>query len=160
MLGFFKKSDYYHPLIIWLILLLWYLVFADKFFSGPRSTFDNFISEQAFWFFNQTPTEADDITIVAIDEASRRHLNLKWPWKRSVTAELIKDIASFSPKIIGIDIVFSGKSPEEEDRALMADRLQTSWHNNHGTEKLLPLLDKGFDSTKSDVLQEKMSENA
>ena len=120
MLGFFKKSDYYHPLIIWLILLLWYLVFADKFFSGPRATFDNFISEQAFWFLNKTPKEADDITIVAIDEASRRHLNLKWPWKRSVTAELIKDIASFSPKIIGIDIVFSGKSPEEEDRALIS----------------------------------------
>ena len=120
MIGFFKKSDYYHPLIIWLILLLWYLAFADKFFQSPRITFDNFISEQAFWFLNQTPKEANDITIVAVDEASRRHLNLKWPWKRSVTAELIKDIASFSPKIIGIDIVFSGESSETEDKALIS----------------------------------------
>jgi putative nucleotidyltransferase with HDIG domain len=57
---------------------------------------------------------------VAIDESSRRQLNLKWPWKRSVTARLIRDIASYSPEVIGLDIVFSGKSEEEEDKALIS----------------------------------------
>jgi putative nucleotidyltransferase with HDIG domain len=112
------KKDYFHPFIIWLLLLFWYLIFADKFFSAPQSKLDNFVSEQSFWFFNQPPKETEDITIVAIDEASRRHLNLKWPWKRSITARLIRDIASYSPEVIGLDIVFSGKSEEEEDKAL------------------------------------------
>ncbi len=120
MFGFIKEKDYFHPLVIWLVLLLWYLIFASQFFSAPQSKLDNLVAEQSFWFFNQPPKEAEEITIVAIDEASRRRLNLKWPWKRSVTARLIDNIASFSPKVIGLDIVFSGKSEEGEDRALIS----------------------------------------
>jgi putative nucleotidyltransferase with HDIG domain len=120
MFGFIWKKDYIHPFIIWTLLLLWYLIFADKFFSAPQSKLDNFVTEQSFWFFNQPPKQIENITIVAIDEASRRHLNLKWPWKRSITARLIRDIASYSPEVIGLDIVFSGKSEEEEDKALIS----------------------------------------
>jgi putative nucleotidyltransferase with HDIG domain len=115
-----RKKDYFHPFIIWLLLLLWYLIFADNFFSTPQRKLDHFVTEQSFWFFNQPPKETEDITIVAIDEVSRHHLNLKWPWKRSVTARLIRDIASYSPEVIGLDIVFSGKSEEEEDKALVS----------------------------------------
>jgi putative nucleotidyltransferase with HDIG domain len=114
------KKDYFHPFVIWLLLLLWYLIFADNFFSAPQSKLDNFVTEQSFWFFNEPPKQTEDITIVAIDETSRRRLNLKWPWKRSITARLIRDIASYSPEVIGLDIVFSGKSEEEEDRALIS----------------------------------------
>ena len=47
----------------------------------------------------------------------------------------------------------------EEDKALATERGVTrSWHNALGLEILVPLLDKGFDSTKSDGLQEKISE--
>jgi CHASE2 domain-containing sensor protein len=105
MFGSIRKKDYLHPFIIWILLLLWYLIFAGKFFSAPQSRLDNFVTEQSFWFFNQPPKETQDITIVAIDEASRRHLNLKWPWKRSITARLIRNIASYSPEVIGLDIV-------------------------------------------------------
>ena len=120
MLGFIKKKEYSHPFIIWLVLFLWYLVFVDQFFPTPRIKLDNFITEQSFWFLNQPPKEAEEITIVVIDEASRRKLNLKWPWERNITAKLIRDIVSFSPKVIGLDIVFSGRSEEEKDEALIA----------------------------------------
>jgi putative nucleotidyltransferase with HDIG domain len=120
MFGSIWKKDYFHPFIIWLLLLFWYLIFADKFFSAPQSKLDNFVTEQSFWFFNQPPKQTEDITIVAIDEASRRHLNLKWPWKRTITARLIREIASYSPEVIGLDIVFSGKSEEREDKALIS----------------------------------------
>ncbi len=120
MLGSIKEKDYLHPLIIWLVLLLWYLVFAGRFFPIAQIKLDNFIAEQSFWFFSQPPKQAEKITIVAIDEASRRHLNLKWPWKRSITARLISNIASFSPKVIGLDIIFSGESEEEEDKRLIS----------------------------------------
>ena len=115
-----REKDYFHPFIIWLILLLWYLLFADNFLSIPKRKFDNLITEQSFWFFNQTPKEAKKITIIAIDEGSRRHLNLKWPWKRSITAKLVRNIASFSPEVIALDIVFSGVSQEAEDNALIS----------------------------------------
>ena len=120
MFGSIRKKDYFHPFVIWLLLLLWYLIFANKFFTAPQSKLDNFVKEQSFWFFNQPPKEAENITIVAIDEASRRHLNLKWPWKRSITAKLIRHIASYSPVVIGLDIVFSGRSGKEEDEELIA----------------------------------------
>jgi CHASE2 domain-containing sensor protein len=104
MFGSIRKKDYLHPFIIWILLLLWYLIFAGKFFSAPQSRLDNFV-----WFFNQPPKETQDITIVAIDEASRRHLNLKWPWKRSITARLIRNIASYSPEVIVLHRNFEEK---------------------------------------------------
>ncbi len=120
LFGVIREKDYFYPLILWLILLLWYLLFANNFLSIPERKLDNFITEQSFWFFNQTPIEAKEITIVAIDEASRRHLNLKWPWQRSITAKLVRNIASFSPEVIALDIVFSGISQEAEDNALIS----------------------------------------
>jgi hypothetical protein len=64
MFGSIRKKDYLHPFIIWILLLLWYLIFAGKFFSAPQSRLDNFVTEQSFWFFNQPPKETQDITIV------------------------------------------------------------------------------------------------
>ena len=127
MLGAIKEKNYFHPFVLWLILLLWYLIFADYFFSVPQSKVDNYITEQSFWLFNQEPKEASEITIIAIDETSRRHLNLKWPWNRSITADLIRQIASHSPKVIGLDIVFAGKSQPQEDQELIS-ALQSHSH--------------------------------
>lgn len=120
LIGVIREKNYLHPFILWLILLLWYLLFAESFLSSPKKRLDNFITEQSFWFFNKTPEEAKKITIVAIDEDSRKHLNLKWPWKRSITAELVRNIASLSPAVIGLDIVFAGISKEAEDNALIS----------------------------------------
>jgi putative nucleotidyltransferase with HDIG domain len=120
MLRFTRERDYLHPPVIWLVLVVWFLIFADTFFFSAQIRLENFIAEQSFWFFNQMPREAKKIAIVAIDEQSRHELNQKWPWKRSLTAKLIRNIASFSPKVIGLDIVFSGKSDEQEDKALVS----------------------------------------
>ena len=72
-----------------------------------------------FWLFSLEPKEKDIITIVAIDQTSRQHLNLKWPWPRSTTAEMIRKISACDPKAIGLDIVFSGESEPAEDQALI-----------------------------------------
>ncbi len=120
MLRSLKEKDFLHPFVIWFIILLWYVIFAQQHLPSLESKIDNFITEQSFWFFSEMPKEAEEITIVAIDEASRQRLNRKWPWKRSVTAQLISAIASFSPRTIGLDIVFAGKSEEEEDQKLVS----------------------------------------
>jgi len=120
MLRYFREKDFSHPFVIWLIVLCWYMVVGDRLFSTPQRKFNDLVASQSFWLFNDPPAEADSITIVAIDDASRQRLGLKWPWKRSVTAELIRKIAAFSPRVIGLDIVFSGDSEGEEDNKLVS----------------------------------------
>ncbi|UCD15845.1 MAG: CHASE2 domain-containing protein [Candidatus Omnitrophota bacterium] len=119
MLRFFKSKSFTYPLIIWAIVAVWYLIFAAGLLTPSRLKTQDLFTQQAFYLFTEKPPVSEKIVIVAIDEGSRRHLNLKWPWKRSVTAQLISNISSFSPKIIALDIIFSGKSEEKEDIRLV-----------------------------------------
>jgi response regulator RpfG family c-di-GMP phosphodiesterase/CHASE2 domain-containing sensor protein len=114
------RKEFVHSLIIWLSLVLWFLIFSNSLFDHPKRGLDRIISSHSFWFLYDPPKQSENITIVAIDEASRRNLNLKWPWKRTVTAGLIRNITAHSPAVIGLDIVFSGSADEEGDRELVA----------------------------------------
>ncbi|MBL7084593.1 MAG: CHASE2 domain-containing protein [Candidatus Omnitrophica bacterium] len=120
MLTSFKKKDFSYPFIIWIIVVVWYLAFVYNFFDVARlKTQDSFASLSSY-MLSRPPQGAENITIVAIDEISRRNLNLKWSWPRSITAQLIRNISSFSPKVIGLDIIFSGESQESEDKELIS----------------------------------------
>ncbi len=119
MLSYFREKEFLHPFCIWFVLLAWYIIIGSTIFFGFHFKCDNFITSQSFWFFSKTPVEAQEVVIVAIDQSSRQELGLKWPWKRSITAQLISNIAKQSPKAVGLDIVFSGYSEEQEDRALI-----------------------------------------
>jgi putative nucleotidyltransferase with HDIG domain len=88
--------------------------------ESPGRKVDNFVAAQSFWLFNEPPKEADKVTIVAIDQTSRERLGVKWPWERKLTATLIRNIAAFSPKAIGLDIIFSGTSEQAQDDALIS----------------------------------------
>ena len=118
MLGVFRGKTFPHSFVIWVIILIWFLTFLYRLMPGTRSSLDQFITSHSFWLFSEPLQEAENITIVAIDEESRRRLNIKWPWKRGVTADLISNIKTHSPKVIGLDIIFSGKSEVEEDDKL------------------------------------------
>jgi len=114
-----RDKDFYWPLLTWLIVVCWYFVFLYGFFSDARFKAQDFFISQAFNFLSQPPPAADKIVIVAIDEVSRKKLNYKWPWPRSVTAKLVQNIVKRSPKVIGLDIIFSGKSREKDDKKLI-----------------------------------------
>jgi adenylate cyclase len=47
-----------------------------------------------------------DVVIIAIDQKSQEELG-RWPWTRSVIVKLVDRLATFNPKVIGLDIVFS-----------------------------------------------------
>lgn len=47
-----------------------------------------------------------DVVIIAIDEHSLAQLG-RWPWSRSVHAELIHQVSQDKPRVIGLDILFS-----------------------------------------------------
>jgi len=59
----------------------------------------------------------ENIAIVVIDEKSIAEIG-RWPWPRSVQAKLIDKIASGSPKVIGIDIMYSEAESPAADRKL------------------------------------------
>lgn len=82
-------------------------------------------------FFSQPPS---DIVIIAIDEASLAQLG-RWPWSRSVHADLLKRLNSAKPLAIGLDIIFS--EPDVQDA--MADQALASAISASG-KVVLPVL--------------------
>ncbi|MFQ5431452.1 MAG: CHASE2 domain-containing protein [Nitrospinota bacterium] len=68
------------------------------------------------------PESEKDVVIAAIDEKSIERFG-RWPWSRSVIADLIDRLNGFGPKAIGLDIVFD--SPERRaDMALARELLE------------------------------------
>ena len=57
-------------------------------------------------------TPSPDIVIVAVDARSVRELG-RWPWRRSVHAQLLQRITAGKPKCIGLDIFFN--QPNADD---------------------------------------------
>jgi HD-GYP domain-containing protein (c-di-GMP phosphodiesterase class II)/CHASE2 domain-containing sensor protein len=117
---FFKQKEMIYQFGIWGILIVWYVIFGSQMLHKADVALDDTLKSHSFWLFPPAPKEKDNITIVAIDQESRRRLNLKWPWPRSITAEMIQRIAACDPSTIGLDIVFSGESQRDEDEALIA----------------------------------------
>jgi CHASE2 domain-containing sensor protein/serine phosphatase RsbU (regulator of sigma subunit) len=63
------------------------------------------------------PVATTPVTIVAIDDKSLGAIG-RWPWPRSLVAELVRRIASFSPGAIGLDIVMPEPDPLSPEHAL------------------------------------------
>ncbi len=64
----------------------------------------------------------DDIKIIAIDEATLEQLGPYSEWNRSYFAQVIRilnDDPETAPKVIGIDVVFSGSNHSEADSELV-----------------------------------------
>jgi CHASE2 domain-containing sensor protein/signal transduction histidine kinase len=59
-------------------------------------------AQLSFWSRNVS----DDIIIIAIDDESLNNLG-RWPWPRSIHAQLINKLELESPRVIGLDIIFN-----------------------------------------------------
>jgi diguanylate cyclase (GGDEF)-like protein/putative nucleotidyltransferase with HDIG domain len=61
--------------------------------------------------------KTDEIVVLKIDEETIAEVNKKWPWERSFFADILEKISVYNPKVIGLDITFSGTSQNiEEDK--------------------------------------------
>jgi PAS domain S-box-containing protein len=58
-----------------------------------------------------------DIVIVAIDETSMARFG-RFPWSRQVVAHALDALAPDHPKVIGLDVLFTDQSNQEDDDAL------------------------------------------
>jgi CHASE2 domain-containing sensor protein len=61
----------------------------------------------------------DDIVIVAIDDASLQRIG-KWPWSRSVMADLLNKLSAAKPRAIGLDVIYAEQSNPADDLQLAA----------------------------------------
>jgi adenylate cyclase len=64
-----------------------------------------------------TPTK--QVVVVAIDHKSIKEVG-RWPWPRTVTAQLIDQLARYGAKVTALDIVFSEQQDPVSDAALSA----------------------------------------
>ncbi|MCU0949692.1 MAG: CHASE2 and HATPase_c domain-containing protein [Burkholderiaceae bacterium] len=62
---------------------------------------------------------ADDIVIVAIDDASLAAIG-RWPWPRAVHATLLEQLAAAPPRAIALDLLLSEPDPDPRADALLA----------------------------------------
>ncbi len=143
MLRFWQDKNFTYPFICWLLFICWY-----EFFS--LGAFNSFIlqGKDLFTTLNYSlkkPASSTEITIVVIDEESLSKIGLKWPWKRSLFAELLRKIESSHPKVVGFDFVFSGESPNEEDDQKFVqvlkdfDNIFLAYYWQTKSKKILPL---------------------
>ena len=58
------------------------------------------------------------LVLVAIDEESMAELKLRWPWPRSLHAQVVERMAQGGAAVIGIDLLFAEPSEAREDAAL------------------------------------------
>ena len=119
MKNIFRQKEVIYPFGIWIIFIIWYFLFGYPLLQNAERSLDDTIKSHSFWLFSRPPAEKDNIVIVSIDQESRQRLNLKWPWPRRLTAEMIRNISACDPGVIGLDIVFSGESDAGEDKALI-----------------------------------------
>ncbi len=64
------------------------------------------------------------IVIISIDEESFRQMDLRWPWPRTVFADLLDRIGKDSPLAVGIDVEFSEKGFTPENDAALASAME------------------------------------
>ncbi len=105
-----EKRDWKRPLLTGLVIGL---LSAVALSLGILDTWSKRVSDRLY-----LPYTADErIVIAAIDDASMARLG-RWPWDRSVHAELIAKIADAGALAIGYDVNFPEPQDEENDTAL------------------------------------------
>lgn len=62
-----------------------------------------------------TESPPDDIVVVAIDEPSFQELGLKWPWPRTIHAELVRTLKREGALLVAFDVMFVEPSDDTKE---------------------------------------------
>lgn len=97
-------------------LLAFVLAFGGWLWRADRLVYD---AGLALW-----PQPAPrDVVLVAIDDASIDAIG-RWPWKRSVHATLLEQLAAARPRAVALDLVLSEPDPDPRQDDLLATAVQ------------------------------------
>ena len=114
--GFFR-SDWFAALAFALVFaVVAYLAFGNAFQSVERSAYDFGVSHR-----NRTPS--DRVAVIAIDDQSIQNLG-RWPWPRTLHAQLVDKLRAGGAKVIG-STVFYSESEQDAGSAVIDDLAKT-----------------------------------
>lgn len=120
------KSRWLSPFVRRLALREWLALFAGMLLLAgglgwqnglgrlDQTLYDKFVSAHG------RPAR-DDIIIVAIDDYSLAELG-RWPWPRSLHADLINRLSKAGPRVIGLDVILSEPEQAQPDGRRPGDR--------------------------------------
>ena len=74
--------------------------------------------------FKKPPPELQEIVMVALDDESFAKMNQRWPWDRSIYAELTEKLSRQNPRLIILDVTFIGASQNPESDTRLAASLE------------------------------------
>ncbi|MFI4978746.1 MAG: CHASE2 domain-containing serine/threonine-protein kinase [Nevskiales bacterium] len=124
--GFFR-SDWFAALAFALVFaVVAYLAFSTAFQSVERSAYDFGVSHR-----NRTPS--DRVAVIAIDDQSIQNLG-RWPWPRTLHAQLVDKLRAGGAKVIGSTVFYS--ESEQDAGAAVIDDLAKSLQASPLTQQI------------------------
>ena len=111
----------------WLILSVLLLGLVSWLCVGDGLRRIDYLLEDAGIRLHAPPTHSE-IVIVAIDDRSIEAIG-RWPWRRALHAQLVREISEQSPRALGMDILFGEEDHDDpKDDMLLERALQDSHH--------------------------------
>lgn len=109
----FGKNKYF---LIGLIIFIFF--FSSKsFFKNLSLKINDSLNYFSYHLFKKIPPQ--DIVVIGIDDYSLRNIPSRWPWKRSVYAELLNILEEERTKAVFFDLTFIGTTEETEDKVFL-----------------------------------------
>ncbi|MBM3253151.1 MAG: CHASE2 domain-containing protein [Candidatus Omnitrophica bacterium] len=86
-------------------------------FNDPASAY--------IYYFSKKSIKSFKIIGIAVDEHSLNRISQRWPWKRSIYAQLLKILDKEKANTIGIDFAFVGEAEDKEDDLILREAISS-----------------------------------
>ena len=111
------------------------LLDKNKFFNhqfiGPIAQFDPLVTDFIVYHVFRPPPPSGNVVIAQIDDQSIAALG-RFPWSRSVEANLVDALARDGAKVIGFDVFFSERDPADLEREAIGAQLRNGGFKGPG----------------------------
>ncbi len=91
------------------------LICVSAWWTSPIENLNRRVADT--WFQLHEDKSTSDVVLILIDDRSLEKVG-RWPWSRTVLAQLVDKLAAQQPKVIGIDILLSEPESKAADVAL------------------------------------------
>lgn len=117
-----KDNEFIKFLFIGLCAFI--IVYFFYFIAPPK--IPQGINDLSSWYvysFSRKSIKPLKLIAIAVDEYSLNNIHQRWPWKRSVYAQLLKILDKEKLNTIGLDFAFVGESEDKEDDRILKEAL-------------------------------------
>ncbi|MBU1124877.1 MAG: CHASE2 domain-containing protein, partial [Candidatus Omnitrophica bacterium] len=87
------------------------------------------INDFSLWYaytFSKKIVKPLKVVVIGIDDSSLNHIAQRWPWPRSLFAQLLEALTKEKVRTVGIDFAFVGESGDPHEDQQLADALKNA----------------------------------